>query len=470
MKCLNCGADCTDDMKFCNECGASLDVVIPDKKDDAEEAAELERLQLMQQGAIEIPDDQQKKIISSMTPSEAPKENEEASAPQTENQNVPEIQAEEPVPQQEAPAIPQENQEQPFPQFPEPERAPEFIQPQRVPEFIPPQPAQEFVPPQTEPANDFIPQPPPPEEDKPVKVGGLRITGASVITFFSVIILLGITLISSIKLGLTGEKVEKQIKSMNTWAFISSEYDDRLVSDNLFGELHMGTATKYRYGESDFRSLLGESDILDFIGERAGKYVDYILSGKGKAPSVDANDITDFIKKNAKKYDSDFAGAIDYSVIEKAIDENETLNYFDIDEIEKSSNTSLDTIRYGVSYLTIGILSALLIVLMIWIAVIVDRKARFLLGFYGNIFKWSGILTFLAGLAIAGGTAVLHVVSNEALIYLLSVAALPVGIYAMIIGFSLGLLGFVFGKIKGGIKNKEKRSKAVEAALVAADK
>lgn len=465
MKCLNCGADCTEGMKFCNECGASLDVVIPEKKDDAAEAAELERLQLMQQSAAEIPDDQQKKVISSMTTSEDTGITEQPANPQADNQSTPETQTEElvlqqqaPVSQQETPMQQQENREQ------------QFNQSRRGPEFIQPQSEQGYIPPQAEPVNDFIPQPPPPEEDKPVKVGGLRITGASVITFFSVIILLGITLISSLKLGLTGERVEKQIKSMDTWAFVSSELDDRLVSDNLFGELHIGTATDYLYNEADFHSFLGESDILDFVGGKAGEYVNYIFSGKGKAPTVDADDITDFIKNNAERYDKDFAGAIDYRVIEDAMDKNGTLEYFDLGEIEDEIDFSTDTIRYGISYLTIGILAALLIVLMIWIAVIVDRKARFLLGFYGNIFKWSGILTFLAGLAIAGGTAVLHVVSNEAEIYLLSAVALPVGIYAMIIGFALGLLGFVFGKIKGGIKNKEKRSKAVEEALVAAEK
>lgn len=452
MKCPNCGTECTDDMKFCNECGASLDVVIPEKKSDAEEAAELERLQLMQQGAIEIPDDQQKQVISSMASAGE-------DSGQAEKSPVEQIsQPKEPTPQQET-SVRQEIREQQF-------SAPQ----QETPEFIQPQPEQGFTPPPIAPINDFAPQPPVPEEDKPVKVGGLRITGASVITFFAVIILLCITLISSVKLGLTGERVEKQIKSMNTWAFVSSELDDRLISDNLFGELHMGTATGYAYDEADFHSFLGQSDILDFIGGRAGEYVDYIFSGNGKAPSVDADDIINFIRDNASDYDKDFANAISYAVVKGAINENDTLDYFDMDEIEEETDISTDTIRYGISYLTIGILAALLIVLMIWIAVIVDRKARFLLGFYGNIFKWSGILTFLAGLAIAGGTAILHVVSNEAVIYLLSVVALPVGVFAMIIGFSLGLLGFVFGKIKGSIKNKEKRSKAVEEALVAAEK
>ncbi len=457
MKCFNCGADCTEDMNFCNECGARLNPAIPEKK----EPAEPENLQPVQQDQSDIPGDRQEQVISSAAAPEAAGKEEENADSQADIRNTPETRTEEVVPKQETPAPQPENPERSFPKFTAPQEAPEFDQ-------TPPEPV--FVPPLNDPADDFVPQSAPPEEDKPVKVGGLRITGASVITFFSVIILLGITLISSLKLGLTGEKVEKQIKSMNTWAFVSSELDDRLVSDNLFGELAMGKATSYIYEEADFHGLLGKSDILDFIGDKAGEYVDYIFSGKGNAPSVDADEITDFIRSNADRYDSDYARAIDYAVIEDAINRNDTLEYFDIGEIEREIDLSTDTIRYGISYLTIGILVALLIVLMIWIAVIVDRKARFLLGFYGNIFKWSGALTFLAGLAIAGGTAVLHVISNEAVIYLLAAVALPVGIYAMIIGFSIGLLGFVFGKIKGGIKNKEKRSKAVEEALGAAEK
>ncbi|MCM1529238.1 MAG: hypothetical protein NC093_04505 [Alistipes sp.] len=431
MKCPNCGADCTEEMNFCNECGTRLNNAKPEEN-KIEEAVKTDAAQPVQQNEPETTEQEQTA---------------EAAEAAVENPNEPEekVQPEELTVQPEKPV--QDEAGQSFPQLDAPD-GPELSQ--TVPEFIPP-------------ADEFASQIP--EEDKPVKVGGLRITGASVITFFSVIILLCVTLISSVKLGVTGDKIEKNIKDLDTWTFVSSNLDDRIVADNLFGELYFGTATRYVYDESDFHRFLGESDILDFVGETAGEYVDYIFNGKGKAPTLDAGDITDFIKDNAESYNKTFANAIDYKVIESAIEDNNTLDHFDISEIEKEIGASVDTIRYGISYLTIGILAALLIVLMIWIAVIVDRKARFLLGFYGNIFKWSGIASFIVGLAIGGGTAVLHVASNEAVIYLLAAAALPVGVWAMIIGFSLWLLGFVFGKIKSSIKNKEKRSKAVEAAL-----
>lgn len=437
MKCPNCGADCTEEMNFCNECGTRLNDAKPEEN-KAEETAKPEAAQPVQQNEPEVPEQEQTAEVMEAAV-------EDPDSPEENSQQEENAQPEELTIQPETPA--QDEAEQSFPQFNTPNE-PEFSQP--VPEFIPP-------------VDEFASQLP--EEDKPVKVGGLRITGASVITFFSVIILLCITLISSVKLGVTGDKVEKQIKKLDTWTFVSSNLDDRIVADNLFGELYFGTATHYVYDESDFHRFLGESDILDFVGETVGEYVDYIFNGKGKAPTLDAGDITEFIKDNAESYNKTFANAIDYKVIESAIEGNNTLDYFDMREIEKETGTSVDTIRYGISYLTIGILAALLVVLMIWIAVIVDRKARFLLGFYGNIFKWSGILTFLLGLAIGGGTAALHVASNEVVIYLLAAVALPVGVWAMIIGFSFWLLGFIFGKIKSGIKNKEKRSKAVEAAL-----
>ena len=79
-----------------------------------------------------------------------------------------------------------------------------------------------------------------------------------------------------------------------------------------------------------------------------------------------------------------------------------------LDKEDFTSNMSIQEynvgfVRYIFSYITIGILVALVIVLFIWIALIVDRKGRHLTGFYGNIFLVSGLIVFLSGVAVALG-------------------------------------------------------------------
>ena len=69
------------------------------------------------------------------------------------------------------------------------------------------------------------------------------------------------------------------------------------------------------------------------------------------------------------------------------------------------------------------------------------------------------------GLAVVAGASIAHVITGEFIFYLCASLLLPFGVFAICIGVGELLIGFIFKRIRRGIRNKEKRNKAVEKAL-----
>ena len=124
---------------------------------------------------------------------------------------------------------------------------------------------------------------------------------------------------------------------------------------------------------------------------------------------------------------------------------------------------NVGSVRYIFSYITIGILVALVIVLFIWIALIVDRKGRHLTGFYGNIFLVSGLIVFLSGVAVALGASVAYSFTSEIAFYLAANVLLPFALAALCLGFVELLIGYIFKKVKKSIKKKAKKAAEISA-------
>ena len=106
---------------------------------------------------------------------------------------------------------------------------------------------------------------------------------------------------------------------------------------------------------------------------------------------------------------------------------------------------------------------ALVIVLFIWIALIVDRKGRHLTGFYGNIFLVSGLIVFLSGVAVALGASVAYSFTSEIAFYLAANVLLPFALAALCLGFVELLIGYIFKKVKKSIKKKAKKAAEISA-------
>ena len=103
-----------------------------------------------------------------------------------------------------------------------------------------------------------------------------------------------------------------------------------------------------------------------------------------------------------------------------------------------------------------GILLALVIVLLIWIAIIVDKRGRHVLAFFGNCLFYPGFLLFISGLAALGGCSIAYAITSELLFYIITNVFFWFSIWAVAVGCGEMLLGLIFKKAAKSKKRKEK--------------
>lgn len=305
-----------------------------------------------------------------------------------------------------------------------------------------------------------------------VKVGAFRLTGAALVTFFAVIVMIVTTLLVCVRLGVNGDTVAGRIKKMNPQTVFTSEVGDGLrVSDRIFYETGFGSVVDNTVDEDYFCGIMAKTNALQFASDHAKDYVDYILTGDDKEPTISNNDLTDFFISNdwvfgmSLPYEMQTA---DYNKLRSNMAKKDTAANFSISKWSDKLGFRLENTKYILSPITIGIFGALLLVLLIWIAVIVDRRGRHLLGFYGTAFCWSGFLTVIVGIGVTAGASVAHVFTGWFVFYGCATVLLPFGIYALSIGAAEYLIGFIFKRIKRAVRIKQKRNAAVEKALTGA--
>lgn len=294
----------------------------------------------------------------------------------------------------------------------------------------------------------------------PVKVGKGRIFGASAVAFFTIIFLIVMSILVCFKLGASGSTLNDRIQEINLNTVLNAEFDGKDVTENLYDTIGFGSVTHGNANISDFKEFLKKSDILEYAGENVKNYADYILAGEGKDPSITSEDITyDFFGENNDAADEAFGYTFakkDLKEIQSNLEGDDVDENLSIKEWEKEAGIGFGSISYLVSYITVGILAALVVVLLIWILIIVDKKARHVMGFFGNILFISGLAVFVCGLGITAGMMIAFSLTSNVAFYLVSNLLLNFGILALIIGFSELLFGFIFKKIGKKIKRKNK--------------
>lgn len=294
----------------------------------------------------------------------------------------------------------------------------------------------------------------------PVKVGKGRIFGASAVAFFAVIFLLSLSLLVCFKLGASGSRLNSRIQNINLNTVLNAEFDGKDVTENLYDTVGFGSVTHGNANISDFKEYLKKSDILEYAGKNVEKYADFIFAGEGKDPSLTSEDITyDFFGENNDAAEEAFGYTLvnkDLKTIRKNLENEEIDENLSIKEWEKEIGVGLGNVSYLVSYITIGILSALVVVLLIWIVIIVDKKSRHIMGFFGNTLFISGLVVFLCGIGVTVGSMIAFSLTSNVAFYLISNILLDFGIIALITGFSELLVGFIFKKIGKSLKRKNK--------------
>ena len=308
--------------------------------------------------------------------------------------------------------------------------------------------------------------------EKKTKVGAGRIIGAGIITVIALILLVILSLMFCMKLGISGNIVKHQIERMRITSVLDGELDGKPIYEDIYGSLAFSDMTNGSASKSDFREYLSRTNLLGFAAEKASAYTDYIMNGNIADPSVSNNDITAFFEGNSGLDKEVFGYELkiaDYNKLRSQLEKNKVEESISLDQWGRMAGFSLDNLSYLFSFITLGIILALILVLLIWIAVIVDKRGKHLMGAYGNIFVWSGAVVFIVGLAVIAGGAVAYVLTGQAVFYIGANVLLPFALLAIAVGALEFILGSLFKRIRKAIRRKEKRNKAVEKALASAN-
>ena len=296
------------------------------------------------------------------------------------------------------------------------------------------------------------------------KVGGGRIFGASLVTIFAVAFMLLFSFMLSLKLGLNGSVIKKRFSKLDADTTLTAQFDGKELSKTLYDSLGFRTATKGNADEAGFKRYLLDTDFLDYTGGVAESYLDFIIDGEGSDPSIDSEDfVNDFIRANkgaaVREFDYELTDA-DYELLQKNLDKDDFSDSLSIRKWNRQVGFEVDKLSYLFSYITIGIIGGIVLLLLIWISAIVDKRAKHVTGFFASIFNITGIIVLLAGLAIIVGSAVAFTFTHNVGFYLSENLLLPLAVILLIVGAAELLLGFVFRKSNRIIKKKAKKAAA----------
>ena len=477
MKCKFCGYELYDDAVFCTNCGAKqpeetettspdedISAAAPDTSaddstlsffdNDKQDETPDEIIPTADEAAIEIPPTEE---LTLPTPDPVP---------------VPEP-VPEPVPVEEPDPIPEPAYVPPVsePAYVPPVSEPAYVPPVSEPAYVPPVSEPAYVPPVSEPA--YVP---PVSENAAVtaddnakkvkKVGAGKLILAAIITILTICFLLIGNMLLCVKFGVTGDILSNHIKKLELNTILSHEYENAEISTDIYRTLGIRSITEGGASESSFKSYLIQSDALDFIAENVKNYADYILEGKGDDPTIDS----DYIAKNffgsrhnnkiaQQEFDYSF-NSTDLNNIAKNLRKNDVDEALSISEWNEEAGFNLKNCRHVNSYVSIAIVFGIVLVLIICIILIVDKKGRHAAGFLGNIFSIAGVLTFIIGFAITAALPIVYTFSGNVVFYAASNLLSTFGIVALCAGFVEMLGGCIFHFIKKALKKKEKAAKA----------
>ena len=210
-----------------------------------------------------------------------------------------------------------------------------------------------------------------------------------------------------------------------------------------------------------------ESDMLEYLGQNVKNYADYIIEGEGKDPTITSEDIrNDFFKENNDVAEDIFGKKLNKKALNKVqsrLEANDVDKSLSISEWNNRSLFSMSDYNYIFSYLTLGIMIAIVLLFLIWIALIVDRKGRHVCGFFGTIFSITGLLMFIIGVGVLGVCSILFAVTSNVIFYLIPNVLFWFGIIALCFGAGELFVGGIFHKISKSKKRKEKAAKAAQA-------
>ena len=242
----------------------------------------------------------------------------------------------------------------------------------------------------------------PVEEDTPTNVSRGRRFGASVLVVFSIIFMVLLNTAVSVRFSINGNSVQKSFNKIKINALMDAETDNgKSVVSYIYDQLDDNLKNNYGVEEKHLRNFMEESDIQSFTAETLGKYADMVLLGKGKA-SLTAEDISDFVRNNADIIEADLGYTVkesDYIEIESQFDDTEESKYLTPSNWKSEFGFDFRN-TYIAIYVIIGVSAVMTVLIMIWQAVILRKKGRYITGRYGTSFLISGLISAITAIAL----------------------------------------------------------------------
>ncbi|MDE5582116.1 MAG: zinc ribbon domain-containing protein [Ruminococcus sp.] len=302
--------------------------------------------------------------------------------------------------------------------------------------------------------NGYYPPPPPePEYEKPVKVGFLRLSGAGIVTLFTALLLTTLSLMFCIKTGFSGDVIKKSFEKVDVETLLECDTSFRngeTVNDYLYRETDFNNITMGLADKKDFRSFILGLGLSDFTSDNLAVYADYLLNG-GDKPSLTVDYMAEYMFSH-----SDFSHLNENDF--RVMINNSTHGWADtvlsVDEWKKETGFDFAVCGYIFSFITLSVILALIIVLMIWTAVITDRRGRYFMGFYKFIFIFSGVICLVSGLGTVVVTPLAYSQTGNFICYIGSELFTDFGMFALATGGFELIVGIIFGLIKKFISNR----------------
>ncbi len=296
-----------------------------------------------------------------------------------------------------------------------------------------------------------------PEENKKLSAG--RFAGAAVISVFLVIFILVFNLLLSTRLGLSGNSLSKAMDHMNIEYLLDTKLDDKkTLNGYIYENLDDKFISASNAEEKDVRSLVLALEMDKFAAENIKDYAAYLVDGRvRKDPSLTSDDVIEYLRDRSGVFESELdfiMSETDYKQIERSLDNMKLDSKLSIEQWSDNIGFNLSNSSFIFSFITIGIALAIVLVLYIWITIVLDKRGRFVMGYFGNSTFIAGLVTFIPASAFNIFSVYASLYTANTVTFASAYLLAPLTTVAMIIGAFEIILGVIFKKSGKCLKKK----------------
>jgi|GEM_PF-4603097 len=294
-----------------------------------------------------------------------------------------------------------------------------------------------------------------------VKVSGGRKVGAVAVAFFTIVFLLTLNLILSIRFGTTEGSIASSVENVDMGKLLSSKYSDsQTLLEYLYGELDEPFIRNFSVREENLEGFLLNSNPQEYFSEKLDAYAQLIITGKAVKSTLDGKDVADFVDRNRKTLRKEFVSeengpynptAKDLISIERDFNNSDTAKLLVPKEWKDRLGFDFRNTYIGI-WGSIGLLTVFSVMSMIWIFFILRKRAISVLANFGTVFTLVGTFTLL----ISAGIMLSHIFGLFA-VTVIGTLLKPAFVLLVIFGGIQLLVGIALINIRRILKRKEIR-------------